>query len=83
MTKEYACKTCGNIGEVDGGIRGSFMMELTMWSFILPGIFYSIWRRMQRKSCKKCYSHSLVSLQSKEGKEILEKHYLNSIRNSR
>jgi hypothetical protein len=79
MREEFACKNCGHIGETDGGIRGSFWMEMTMWSFIFPGPFYSIWRRMQRRSCKKCCSRSLVPIKSREGRALLEQHYLNSI----
>ena len=81
MTKEFACRNCGHIGEADGGLRGSFLTELTMWSFIFPGPFYSIWRRMQPRTCRKCYSKSLVSLKSKQGKALLEKHYIDSIIN--
>ncbi len=80
MAKEFVCKSCGHIGEAKGGKRGSFWAELTMWSFILPGIFYSIWRRIDKRRCSLCEGTSLADLNSPYGKVALEKFYLNNIK---
>lgn len=79
--KEFACKSCGHIGEVKNSEkRGNFWIETILWTiYVAPGIAYSIWRRSAKKRCVKCDGTSLVSLKSKEGKIALEKFYLETI----
>lgn len=78
MAREFACKSCGNIGTTSGYgmLRGSFIISTFLWIFVLPGLFYSIWRRMGRGSCRKCESTHLVRLSSKYGQIAKEEFYM-------
>lgn len=79
MTREFACKDCEYIGEVKSGKRGNFIVSTILWTFVIPGIAYSIWRRMGRNSCPKCGSTSLARLDSEYGKYALERLYTQNL----
>ena len=81
MKKEFICKNCNYIGEVDGGeMRGNFWVSTILWTlYMIPGIIYSIWRRSAKKRCKKCGSGSLIKLNSAEGKKAMEKILLDNL----
>ena len=80
MAKEYICRNCSHIGEVGGdGLRGNILVSNILWIFVLPGLLYSIWRRMGRKSCRNCLSSSVIKLSSKDGKMMMEEILLKNI----
>jgi hypothetical protein len=84
MAKEYICKICNHIGEVDGeGLRGSFVISNILWILVIPGLIYSIWRRAGKKTCRNCHSNNVIRLNSVEGKEMMEKILLENIINKK
>lgn len=78
MSREFVCKNCGNIGPTNGygRLRGNVLVSTILWTFVIPGLAYSIWRRTGRGSCSKCGGTSLASLSSKYGKRAMEEFYL-------
>lgn len=50
------CMTCGHEGKTVKVTKGSLALEIALWvCFILPGLFYSIWRLTSKQyACKKC-----------------------------
>lgn len=77
MAREFACKDCGHIGTPDGygQLRGNFLMSALLWTFVIPGMIYSIWRRCGKGTCPKCGGTSFASLNSEFGKLALEEFY--------
>lgn len=82
MTREYVCKDCEYIGEVKSGKRGNFLVSTLLWTFVIPGIFYSIWRMTGKNRCKNCDGSHLATLDSEYGKYALEKFYLKNLQSS-
>ena len=73
------CKNCGHIAVPRGykKLRGNYLVSTILWTFIVPGIFYSIWRRMGcAGSCEKCGGNSFASLDSKYGRSKMEEFYM-------
>ena len=79
MTREFVCKDCEYIGKAKSGKRGNFLVSTLLWTFVIPGIAYSIWRMMGKNKCQKCGSTALASLDSEYGKYALEKFYLKNL----
>ncbi len=65
------CTECGYIGK--GKMRGSLLMELCLFLlFILPWIFYYLWRCTQKKSvCPKCGYRGMIPVTTPRGKELV------------
>lgn len=74
-SNKVICENCGTVGYPKQGIRGSFILEVFLWIiFLIPGILYSIYRRIGvGKVCKRCKSSDLVPVDSPRGKKLLEK----------
>jgi hypothetical protein len=70
---ELLCTTCGSIGSPKKVIKGSFIVELLLWLFmILPGAIYTVYRLSTKKSvCSKCGNHNLIPLDSPIAKKFL------------
>jgi hypothetical protein len=67
------CTTCGHLGRAVQITKGSLGVEIVMWiAFLLPGVVYSIWRLVTRKSgCAECRGTALVPPTSPVGKRML------------
>ncbi len=78
MSREFVCKDCRHLGVPQGygKLRGNFIVSTILWTFVIPGIIYSIWRRTGRGSCARCGSTALTSLDSSYGKIALEEYYI-------
>lgn len=74
--KERVCSECGYYGE--GDTPGSFLIELILWfSFIVPGIVYSLWRLSNRgRQCPACKNRNLIDKNSPIGRDIIEKYHI-------
>ena len=79
------CADCGWIGGPRSRLKGSIGFEVLYWLlFLVPGVIYSIWRLTTRRDvCAACESDAIVSLDSPEGGEILEKRFRSSHRSFR
>jgi len=71
----YICSTCGYYGRVNRKLKGSSQAELLIWMLlIIPGPFYSFWRRTGVTStCPNCRKTTVLSIKSVEGFELLKK----------
>ena len=56
------CGDCKAVLEVETGKRGSAFIEFFLWlTLVIPGIFYSMWRkRKPKKTCDYCGSNFLL-----------------------
>lgn len=56
FSRKYICMECGCQRDPIDAKRGLLIIELIMWCmFIVPGIIYSIWRRLRKhKVCPNC-----------------------------
>ena len=72
------CLQCGHVGLPGREKRGSAGMELLIWStVIIPGPFYSVWRRTgPRRACAACKNTELIPERSLAGRAWKEKHML-------
>lgn len=72
---DQICPVCGYEGSPKKRLRGSSGMEWFLWlTFIIPGPFYSIWRRAGVKTpCPNCRYPVMVKRGSVEGKLALRK----------
>lgn len=62
LTRKYLCMECGCQRDPIIAKRGFLVIELFMWlMYILPGIIYSIWRRVRTQQvCSNCRTPSIV-----------------------
>lgn len=60
--KHVVCTRCGHHGPAKTVVPGSFVLELFLWlCWILPGLFYSIWRAgNKRPGCTACGSTDVI-----------------------
>ena len=65
---KHICSNCGTIGKPKTIVKGTFLIEVFLWLFlIVPGIIYTIWRVSTKyKGC----STNIVPLNSPRGKEL-------------
>ena len=76
MSAEPAiCADCGFIGPPRKRVKGSKWVEKFLWwVFFIPGPFYSLWRKTNRKViCAQCGGENLTPFDSAEGQKIFEK----------
>ncbi len=73
LSSKYVCTNCGSVSNSIKEKKGSGLIELILWLFfIVPGIFYSIWRRSNRKLiCPKCKQPTLIPVDSPNGQKIM------------
>ncbi|MEE9499260.1 MAG: hypothetical protein V3V24_07960 [Nitrospinaceae bacterium] len=62
FAKKYVCMECGCQRDPIDANRGLWVVEIFMWLlYILPGVIYSIWRRVRKHQvCPKCRNPSVV-----------------------
>jgi hypothetical protein len=62
FTKQYVCMECGCQRDPIDAKRGLLVIEVFMWLlYIVPGIIYSIWRRVRKHQvCPNCLNPSVV-----------------------
>ena len=61
FSRKYICMECGCQKEPVDAKRGLWIIEILMWfMFIVPGVIYSIWRRLRKhKVCPNCMSPAM------------------------
>ena len=62
FSRKYVCMECGCQRDPIDAKRGLLAIEIFMWLlYILPGVIYSIWRRVRRQEiCPNCRTPSIV-----------------------
>ena len=62
FSKKYICMECGCQRDPIKAKRGLLVIEVFMWLlYILPGVIYSIWRRVRSQEvCPNCLNPSIV-----------------------
>jgi len=62
LSKKYVCMECGCQRDPIQAKRGFLFVELFMWLlYIVPGVIYSIWRRLRtHQICPNCRNPSIV-----------------------
>ena len=62
FNKKYICLECGCQRDPINAKRGLLVIEIFMWLlYILPGVIYSIWRRVRSQEvCPNCLNPSIV-----------------------
>ncbi len=62
FNKKYVCMECGCQRDPIDAKRGLLVIEIFMWLlYILPGVIYSIWRRVRKQQvCPNCLNPSIV-----------------------
>ena len=74
MTKQqFVCTICGYIGSPKKVIKGSILIEIVLWLFLLvPGLIYSIWRLTTKCDvCPKCKNASMIPADSPTGQKLI------------
>ena len=74
----HVCADCGaKVTPLKGPSRGYTGIEIMLWVlFLLPGVLYSIWRRLGRnEACPKCGSLAVVYAETPRGRVLLENHH--------
>lgn len=74
MSSSDICTACGHLGETRVKTRGSILIEILAWClFLIPGIFYSLWRHSSRVDvCAKCGSEALIGVDTPRGRKLLD-----------
>jgi hypothetical protein len=72
LSKKYVCIDCGCQRDPISVKRGLLVIEIFMWLlYILPGVIYSIWRRVRKQQvCPKCQNPSVVLTSSTRAMEM-------------
>jgi len=73
MSDKYICTSCGRTGKPKKVNKGSLLIEIILWWFILiPGIIYGIWRRTNRQQvCPYCNIPTMIPVNSPVGQKML------------
>ena len=76
----YVCRSCLTYVSVpEREMPGSTGLEVLLWFFyIIPGVFYSMWRRNQdnwRHVCRTCSSNNMTPVSSPEGRSMFTRKY--------
>jgi len=74
--KDLICSNCGSINSVRRSPKGSLLIEIVLWLFLLiPGFIYSAWRQSSyRKVCSMCGSEDLIPLNTPVGQSLFLKY---------
>ena len=76
------CATCGTVDEPKKVMKGSFLIELVLWIFlIVPGLLYSLWRLVtpRTKVCRSCGSTNIIPLDSPVGQKLQKELQLGNV----
>lgn len=73
FTRKYLCMECGCQRDPIDAKRGLLVIEVFMWLlYIIPGVIYSIWRRVRKQQvCSKCRNPSVVLTSSSRAMGIM------------
>ena len=73
LKTDFLCTTCGYIGVPGKANRGSGMVELALWFFlIIPGIIYSCWRSSAKYIyCPACKKETLIPATSPVAQKLI------------
>ncbi len=76
MAKQYVCTNCGYTGAPKKITKGSILIEIILWLFlIVPGLIYSIWRLTTKyDACPKCKNPTMIPVDSPKGQKLVEEH---------
>ena len=82
MKDLYICRACWLIATPKGVTKGSSLIEAVLWClFIIPGVFYSVWRLITRERvCPLCSSLAVIPINSFMGQKLFNE--INSNRNT-
>lgn len=60
--KPMYCCSCGEVDKPRIETKGSIGLELLLWLlFLIPGVFYSVWRHTTRgPACRHCKSRQVI-----------------------
>lgn len=88
FNKKYLCLECGCQRDPIDAKRGLLVIEIFMWLlYILPGVIYSIWRRVRKQQvCPNCRNPSMVLTSSSRAmgiRRLMKKFSQPSMANSR
>jgi|SRR3990172_10351963 len=74
-SKQYVCTVCGYVGKPLYKVKGSVLIEILLWFFLIPGLIYSIWRLTSGKQwlCPTCNNDSLIPVDTPTGQKLVEK----------
>jgi hypothetical protein len=66
MAKEMYCPNCGTVGKPKKITKGSLLIEIVLWLFmILPGLLYSMWRLTTKyQACPSCLAPNMIPVDS-------------------
>lgn len=73
MATKLICTICGYAGYARKKNKGSSLIEIVLWLFILiPGLIYSIWRRSNKQTvCPKCGNVQMIPLDTPQGQRLM------------
>jgi hypothetical protein len=79
MKDLYICRACWLIATPKSVAKGSSLIEAVLWClFIIPGVFYSVWRFITReKVCPTCSSLAVIPINSFMGQKLFNEIYSN------
>jgi hypothetical protein len=71
---EKVCLTCGYIGGSVRITKGSLLIEIVLWLFLLiPGLIYSLWRLTSRyEACPECRNPGMIPVDSPVARRFIE-----------
>ena len=70
------CPDCGYQGKPKTKTKGSILIEIVLWLFlIVPGLVYSLWRHTsgRYKACPTCGGANMIPQNSPKGRKLIEK----------
>lgn len=72
----FICESCGSRVNPVVLTKGSILIEIVLWLFlIVPGLVYSLWRMTTKsKGCPNCKSEKLIPLSTPKGQALLKQY---------
>jgi ribosomal protein S27AE len=73
MAAKLICGECGSVTAKPKTVtKGNIGIEILLWlMFLVPGVFYSIWRLTTRhKACPQCGSGGLLPVDTPMGRKL-------------
>jgi hypothetical protein len=71
--KKQICSSCGKVGYPVLTTKGSCLIELILWLFlIVPGLIYTVWRRSKVPVvCSSCRNETMIPLDSPVAQKMI------------
>ena len=72
----HICSDCGSVCKPKKITKGSFLIEILLWLFLLlPGIVYTLWRVTTKYSgCDTCGSKNIVPTSTPRGIQLMNQY---------